>query len=58
MENEKISVTLTVAQWNIVMQALGERPFAQVAALIQEVKTQADAQLAEKAAGSDGSGGA
>jgi len=58
MENEKLTVTLTVAQWNIVMQALGERPFAQVAGVIQEVKTQADAQLAGNAASADGVGGA
>ena len=58
MENEKISVTLAVSQWNVVMQALGERPFAQVAGLIQEIKAQADNELSKKQSESDGVGGA
>lgn len=58
MENEKLSITLTIAQWNVVMQALGERPFAQVSGLINEIKTQADAEIASKQAGQEGVGGA
>ena len=45
MENQKLSITLTVPQWNVVIQALGDRPFAQVANLIQEIKAQADSEL-------------
>lgn len=49
MESDKVSITLTVAQWNLVMAALGDRPFVQVFSLIQEIKSQADAELAPKA---------
>lgn len=57
MENEKLPVSLTVAQWNVVMQALGELPFAKVASLIGEIKSQADARLEEKNALLEGLGG-
>jgi hypothetical protein len=50
MEQISVSITLTVAQWNIVMAALGQRPFAEVADIIGNIKAQADAQLAPKAA--------
>jgi len=43
---EKISITLTVNEWNVVMAAIADRPFVQVAALIQEIKSQADAAMA------------
>lgn len=43
---EKISITLSVNEWNVVMAAIGDRPFVQVAALIQEIKSQADAAIA------------
>lgn len=58
MENEKLSITLTVAQWNVVMQALGDRPFAQVSSLIGEIKVQADKEIAAKQAEQDGVGNA
>jgi len=50
MEQISVSITLTVAQWNIVMTALGQRPFAEVADIIANIKAQADEQLAPKAA--------
>jgi len=50
MEQVSVSITLTVAQWNIAMAALGQRPFAEVADIIGNIKAQADAQLAPKAA--------
>lgn len=40
-----IEIKLPVEQWNIVMSALGNMPFAQVADLIAEVKKQASSQL-------------
>jgi len=49
MEQVSISITLTVAQWNVVMNALGQRPFAEVADIIGNIKAQADEQLAPKA---------
>jgi len=50
MEQVSISITLAVAQWNVVMAALGQRPFAEVADIIGNIKAQADQQLAPKAA--------
>jgi hypothetical protein len=50
MEQVSISITMTVAQWNVVMTALGQRPFAEVTDIIGNIKAQADAQLAPKAA--------
>ena len=48
MEQVSISITLTVAQWNVVMTALGQRPFAEVVDIIGNIKAQADQQLAPK----------
>ena len=43
---EKLTITLPIPAWNIVMQALGQRPFLEVAELIYEIKKQGDAALA------------
>ncbi len=40
---EKISITLPLNAWNVVMNALGQRPFAEVAELIAEIKKQGEA---------------
>jgi hypothetical protein len=48
MEQMSISITMTVAQWNVVMNALGQRPFGEVADIIGNIKAQADQQLAPK----------
>jgi len=45
MEDKKMSIELTVAQWNIVMQGVGSLPFAQVAEIVSIIKSQADSQL-------------
>lgn len=37
---------MTIAQWNVVMNALGQRPFAEVTEIIGVIKTQAESQLA------------
>ena len=50
MEQLNVSITMTVAQWNVVMNALGQRPFAEVTDIIVNIKAQADQQLAPKAA--------
>ena len=34
---DKVAVTLTVAEWNAVAQHLAQRPYIQVAALIQQI---------------------
>lgn len=44
MEN-KATIELPVDAWNVVMNALAQRPFAEVAGLIAEIRKQADEQL-------------
>jgi hypothetical protein len=41
----KISIELPLAAWNIIFNALGQRPYVEVAELVAAVKAQADAQL-------------
>lgn len=42
---EKVTIELPVDAWNIVMNALGGRPYTEVEALITEIKGQAAKQL-------------
>ena len=46
MEDKMVAIELTVAEWNVVMNAIGQRPYMEVAGLITKVKSQADEQLA------------
>ena len=50
MEQTSVNIAMTVANWNIVMKALGDLPFKDVADIIMSIKTQAEAQLAPKPA--------
>jgi len=45
MEGQKLSIELTVTEWNVVMQALGNMPFAQVSNIIPAIQSQANSQL-------------
>lgn len=45
-----IKLELTVPEINTVLRSLGKHPFEEIASLIQKVKMQGDAQLAEIAA--------
>jgi len=45
MENQPISITLTVAQWNVVMSALGELPLKASVDVFSAIRAQADAAL-------------
>lgn len=45
MDNQEITIKMTVEKWNVVMQALGNMPFVQVNNIIAELKSQADSQL-------------
>lgn len=47
MENKEVSIILPVQAWNVVMNALGQRPFAEVADLIASIKKQAEDQLSQ-----------
>lgn len=45
MQGKKITIELTVEQWNIVLQGVGQLPLGQVLEIYASMKTQADAQL-------------
>jgi len=45
MEDKEVSITLKITQWNVVMQGLGQLPYFQAVALIDELKSQANSQL-------------
>ncbi|CAB5220003.1 hypothetical protein UFOVP231_32 [uncultured Caudovirales phage] len=51
MDQTSVTVAMTVAQWNVVMKALGELPFRESADVIMSIKTQAEMQLAPASAG-------
>lgn len=42
---EKIDISLPAEAWNVVMNALGQRPYVEVVNLIAEIKSQAEAQI-------------
>lgn len=48
LENKSISIELPIAAWNIIMNALGARPYAEVVEVIAAVKQQAEGQLKEE----------
>lgn len=45
MEGQKLNIELTVTEWNVVMQALGNMPFAQVSNIVPSIQQQANEQL-------------
>jgi len=45
MDSISISVELPVQSWNLVLAALGERPFREIAEVVAAIKAQAEAQL-------------
>lgn len=47
MENSPITLTLTVNQCNIVLNALAARPYGEVAEVIASVKEQGEKAVAE-----------
>lgn len=47
MENQNISVTFPVQVWNVIMNALGQRPFAEIADIIGGIREQAGPQIQE-----------
>lgn len=50
MEKISVKVELPVQSWNLVLSALGQQPFKDVADVIGSIKMQAEAQLSMKAA--------
>jgi hypothetical protein len=47
MEEVKINLELSVAEVNVILRSLGKHPFEEIAVLIQKIKTQGEAQLAQ-----------
>jgi len=47
MENMVINITLTLNQWNLVLNALGQRPFAEVNEIISAIKLQGERAVSE-----------
>lgn len=47
MEHENLHLELTVGEINVILRSLGKHPFDEVVALIQKIKAQGEAQLAE-----------
>lgn len=43
---DSINVALPVQAWNNILAVLGDRPFKEVADLINEIKRQAEGQIA------------
>ena len=42
---ENISITLPLQAWNVILNSLGQRPYAEVVELVAELKKQAEAQV-------------
>ena len=47
MENLPIDIKLTLGQWNLVLNALGQRPFAEVNEVISAIKVQGERAVSE-----------
>lgn len=47
MENLPIDIKLTLGQWNVVLNALGQRPFAEVNEVISAIKAQGERAVSE-----------
>lgn len=45
MDNNKVTVTLTVAEWNVILNVLGKQSYVEVAGIIQSMNDQAKEQL-------------
>ncbi len=50
-EDAKVAIELSVAQWNIVLNAVALRPFAEVNILLQEMVQQANSKMPAPAEG-------
>lgn len=44
---QNITMTLTLDKWNIIFNALSQRPYAEVVKLVAEMQTMAETQLME-----------
>lgn len=49
-EKTVVNLELNVGEVNVILRSLGKHPFEEIAILIQKIKAQGEAQLAEMAA--------
>lgn len=47
MEENILTLELSIAEINVILRSLGKHPFEEIAALIQKIKQQGEVQLAE-----------
>jgi hypothetical protein len=45
MEPVKVSVELTIPEWNVIINGLAQRPYIEVADIISSVKAQAEERI-------------
>jgi hypothetical protein len=45
---EQLSLNLTIQEINLILDALGERPYKQVFTLVEKIKAQAQAQVRQE----------
>lgn len=55
---QEIKLSLTLDETNLILEGLGDLPFAKVHTLIAKIQQRATAQLQQNAAGSDSDGAA
>lgn len=46
-QQAQLNLELSVAEVNVILRSLGKHPFEEIAVLIQKIKSQGEAQLAE-----------
>lgn len=46
-QQAQLNLELSVAEVNVILRSLGKHPFEEIAVLIQKIKAQGEAQLAE-----------
>lgn len=51
MEEKVINIGLKIDRWNIIMNALAGRPYAEVVELVADIQRQASGQIETPAAG-------
>lgn len=44
MENADVTIVLKASEWNIVLNAMAQRPYAEVVNLIEKIKAQGEPQ--------------
>ena len=47
MEENVLTIELSVAEINVILRSLGKHPFEEIAVLIQKIRQQGEVQLAE-----------